>query len=83
MIYGGFVFYYFFLIKALPLSKIFGLVLFLSKAPLQKRIRDLKLSLGDDFTAREIAVLACAMEELWVDFNIDAMKEVKVIQVDA
>lgn len=43
----------------------------------------MKLSLGDDFTAREIAVLACAMEELWVDFNIDAMKEVKVIQVDA
>lgn len=39
-------------------------------------------SLGD-FTDREIAVLACAMEELRVDFNIDAMKEVKVIQVDA
>lgn len=55
---------------------------FSSKATLQKRMKDLKLSLGD-FTDREIAVLACAMEELRVDFNIDAMKEVKVIQVDA
>ena len=64
-------------------QKVCVLVLFSSKATLKKRVKDLKQSLGGDFTDREIAVLACAIEELRIDFNIDAMKEVKVIQVDA
>ena len=45
------------------------------------RIRALK-PLATSCSERELAILACALEELWVEHAIDGMKELKIIQVD-
>jgi hypothetical protein len=51
------------------------------EAKIMERIRVLT-PLATSCSEREVAILACAVEELWVEHDIDAMKEVKIIQVD-
>eukprot|EP00438_Fugacium_kawagutii_P021209 Skav201606 [mRNA] locus=scaffold152:975327:977714:- [translate_table: standard] len=51
-------------------------------AKINKRIAQLE-PLATSCSQREVAILACAVEELFVDHEIDAMQQLVVIQVDA
>lgn len=53
-----------------------------TKAKINKRVAQLQ-QLATSCSKREVAILACAVEELFVEHDIDAMQQIVVIQVDA
>lgn len=54
---------------------------FLCQAKLEERVRVLR-ELAASCTERELAILASAVEMLSVSYDVDAMRELVIIQVD-